>query len=139
MVDEKWAEKLGWRMYCRVLVNKIVVCMEEPRFFLEVKNSEALNVSKLHEKIHLFLDAYAAGDLRDLDRLGVLEEAFTRAHQKVYRGLSKKELAKLVMVNLQLIESDLHNKKHKDLDNTKTFFLTLKRVLTRPILEVKEQ
>ncbi|MEK7152027.1 MAG: hypothetical protein AAB773_01205 [Patescibacteria group bacterium] len=106
--------------------------MEGPRFFLKVENDRV-------GKIRLFLDAYAAGDLRALDPLGVIEEAFTRAHKKVYKNVPKKELARLVMVNLQLIERDFHSKGHKDLDKTKVFFLVLQKVLTRPVLKVKSQ
>ncbi len=139
MVDEKFAEKFGWRMYCRILVNNVVLYMGKPRFFLNVENDKAGKSLIVHEKIRLFLDAYVAGDLCALDRLGVLEEAFTRAHQKAYKGVSKKELARLVMINLQLIECDFHSKAHKDLDKTKVFFLTLQKVLTRPVLKVKPQ
>ena len=54
-----------------------------PGFFLKVENDRV-------GKIRLFLDAYAAGDLRALDPLGVIEEAFTRAHKKVYKNVPKR-------------------------------------------------
>ncbi|MCR4330526.1 MAG: hypothetical protein NUV49_01435 [Patescibacteria group bacterium] len=139
MVDEKFAEKFGWRVYCRILVNKIILCMDEPRFFLKTGDEESEKNPAVYQKIRLFLDAYVAGDLRDLDPLGVIEKAFTRAHRKVYKDVSKKELARLIMINLQLIERDFHSKAHKDLDKTKVFFLALQDVLTRPILTVRSQ
>jgi len=137
MVDEKFAEKFGWRMYCRMLVNSIVLHMEEPKFFLKEGNEEAQKSLAARQKVGLFLDAYVAGNLCDLDPIGIIEEAFTRAHRKVYRDVPKKELARLIMINLELIERDFHSKAHKDLDKTKIFFLTLQRVLTRPVLTVK--